>query len=134
MRCSLARQREPGTSCREPAEPLPAGDTHQTSGRAALILSFSFVSLQSLSFTARRGRCQPRPGGSMRSAPPFLSTALLLALVLGSELTPRAEAAERGPHHVIVEPAKSVPMRDGVKLIADVYRPAAEGRFPVLLQ
>jgi uncharacterized protein len=70
----------------------------------------------------------------MRGAPRFLRSAVVLALVLGLQLTPRAEAAERGPHHVIVEPAKSVPMRDGVKLIADIYRPAAEGRFPVLLQ
>src|SRR4051794_32861072 len=28
----------------------------------------------------------------------------------------------------------AVPMRDGVVLRADVWRPAAEGRFPVLLQ
>jgi putative CocE/NonD family hydrolase len=27
----------------------------------------------------------------------------------------------------------AVPMRDGVTLLADIYRPAAEGRFPVLV-
>src|SRR5689334_6808514 len=27
----------------------------------------------------------------------------------------------------------AIPMRDGVKLYADLYRPAREGRFPVLI-
>ncbi len=35
---------------------------------------------------------------------------------------------------VIVEKNIPVPMRDGVQLRADVYRPQAAGRYPVLLQ
>jgi len=35
---------------------------------------------------------------------------------------------------VRLEPDVKVPMRDGVKLSADIYRPQADGRFPVLLQ
>ena len=35
---------------------------------------------------------------------------------------------------VLVEKNVAVPMRDGVVLRADVYRPQAPGRHPVLLQ
>ncbi len=35
--------------------------------------------------------------------------------------------------NILIEKNVMVPMRDGVKLAADVYRPAEEGRFPVLL-
>ena len=35
---------------------------------------------------------------------------------------------------VLVERAVPVPMRDGVVLFADIYRPAVPGRFPVLLE
>ena len=59
-----------------------------------------------------------------------LKAAFLVALTVS--------AAEAGPplgeHRVTVESAVRVPMRDGVALVADVYRPAGEGRFPVLLE
>src|SRR6187397_1756938 len=45
-----------------------------------------------------------------------------------------ARAADIGPLAVVVETAVKVPMRDGVTLSADVYRPATEGKYPVLLQ
>jgi hypothetical protein len=48
--------------------------------------------------------------------------------------SPAATAPPAGPFRVKVESGLRVPMRDGVKLIADVYRPVDEGRFPVLLQ
>ena len=35
---------------------------------------------------------------------------------------------------VIIEKNVAAPMRDGTQLRADVYRPAAEGRYPVLIQ
>jgi hypothetical protein len=35
---------------------------------------------------------------------------------------------------VTVEKNVAVPLRDGITLRADVYRPAAPGRYPVLLQ
>jgi len=38
------------------------------------------------------------------------------------------------PYEVTVERAQPAKMRDGVTLRADIYRPKAEGRFPVLLQ
>jgi putative CocE/NonD family hydrolase len=37
-------------------------------------------------------------------------------------------------YDVIVEADVMVPMRDGVKLATDLYRPAAAGRFPVILE
>jgi putative CocE/NonD family hydrolase len=57
------------------------------------------------------------------------------AAILGSlVLAPPLPGAEPGPHPVAVETGVKVPMRDGVVLIADVYRPRVEGRFPVLLE
>jgi putative CocE/NonD family hydrolase len=56
---------------------------------------------------------------------------MVLAL---AALAASARAAEPGPLPVMVETAVKVPMRDGVTLIADVYRPRGEGRFPVLLE
>ena len=38
------------------------------------------------------------------------------------------------PYEVIVERNVQAKMRDGVILRADIYRPKAEGKFPVLLQ
>ncbi len=35
---------------------------------------------------------------------------------------------------VQVEPGVHVKLRDGIQLVADIYRPIADGRFPVLLQ
>ncbi|MBI1982830.1 MAG: CocE/NonD family hydrolase, partial [Acidobacteria bacterium] len=43
-----------------------------------------------------------------------------------------ALAAER--YAITIERSVAVKMRDGVVLRADVYRPSAEGKFPVLLQ
>lgn len=47
-------------------------------------------------------------------------------------LAPLAHAA--GPHAVVVERNTAVTLRDGVTLRADIYRPDAAGKFPVLLQ
>ena len=38
------------------------------------------------------------------------------------------------PYRVDIQNAVPVKMQDGVTLVADVYRPETEGRFPVLLQ
>jgi uncharacterized protein len=56
------------------------------------------------------------------------ASVVLLALV------PASRAAEPGPLPVAIETGVKVRMRDGVTLAADVYRPRAEGRFPVLLE
>jgi len=45
-----------------------------------------------------------------------------------------ARAATPGPHAVQAEAGVKVRMRDGIFLAADVYRPRAEGRYPVLLE
>ena len=45
-----------------------------------------------------------------------------------------AAAAVAGTHPVTAEHGVRARMRDGVQLVADVYRPDAEGRFPTLLQ
>src|SRR5438034_3065734 len=45
-----------------------------------------------------------------------------------------APARAAGPYEIIVEHDVAAKMRDGVTLRADIYRPKAEGKFPVLLQ
>jgi len=42
-------------------------------------------------------------------------------------------AGDPGPHSVAKETGVRAAMRDGVELVADVYRPEADGTFPVLL-
>jgi hypothetical protein len=75
------------------------------------------------------------------------STAIAaLVLALGvRESSPQKLAGERVVSHyeeeklskptykVKMEHNVPIPMRDGVKLSADIYRPAAEGKFPVIL-
>lgn len=52
----------------------------------------------------------------------------------GPDWAKQGEAALSQPRYkVIVEKNVPVPMRDGVTLAADVYRPDAPGRFPVLI-
>ena len=45
-----------------------------------------------------------------------------------------AAAVPMGDYRVAVEAGVRVSMRDGVGLVADVYRPDAPGKFPVLLE
>lgn len=62
---------------------------------------------------------------------------LILGLVGVIHAGPRSVAgqnSEPGPFRVRVEHDLRVPMRDGVTLSADVYRPDAPGRFPVILE
>ena len=63
-----------------------------------------------------------------RSAGGFFAAAVLVSS------PPLALAVETGPFRVAVESAVKVPMKDGVDLAADVYRPLGDGPFPVLLQ
>ena len=46
---------------------------------------------------------------------------------------PSARQAPRGQTSPVIENNVLVPMRDGVQLAADIYRPAATGKFPVML-
>jgi putative CocE/NonD family hydrolase len=45
-----------------------------------------------------------------------------------------ALSASGQPYRVAIHHGVSVLMRDGVKLVADIYQPETEGKFPVLLQ
>jgi putative CocE/NonD family hydrolase len=56
-----------------------------------------------------------------------LFTGSILSLVF-------ALCASGQPYRVAIHHGVSVPMRDGVKLVADIYQPETEGKFPVLLQ
>src|SRR3974390_1520071 len=58
-----------------------------------------------------------------------VSYAVVLIVVFTSSLLYAAD-----PYAVTVERNVAAKMRDGVTLRADVYRPSAEGKFPVLLQ
>src|SRR5689334_599576 len=62
--------------------------------------------------------------------PSFLAVAAALICLLAPART--SFAAE--PAGIVLESNVAVRMRDGVTLRADVYRPAAAGRFPVLLE
>src|SRR5688572_6598662 len=58
-------------------------------------------------------------------------TIRLAVLVLAA--APPARALPPGPLPVVVQSGLKMVMRDGVTLIADVYRPEGDGRHPVLL-
>src|ERR1700681_4346443 len=63
----------------------------------------------------------------------FAPVAALLALgFLGVGFD--ADALPLGPHQVVVQNNVVTKMRDGVLLVADIYRPRTEGKFPILLE
>src|SRR6059058_5334252 len=65
----------------------------------------------------------------------FAARGVLAAFIFGaalSELTPLSPA-DTDKYEVTVERNVAAKMRDGVTLRADIYRPKADGRFPVLL-
>src|SRR4051812_31268268 len=55
-------------------------------------------------------------------------------LVLSALWVSAAVSAWAQPYKVVIEHGVRVKMRDGVHLVADIYRPRAEGRFPVLIE
>jgi len=57
-----------------------------------------------------------------------------MRLLLTSLLSFIAIPAFCQPYRVAIQNGVPVQMRDGVKLIADIYKPEAEGKFPVLLE
>jgi hypothetical protein len=59
-------------------------------------------------------------------------TSCLLALTL--VLLPAAAALGQSAADIVVERNAAMKTRDGVTLMADIYRPAGDGQFPVLLQ
>ena len=61
----------------------------------------------------------------MLSGPRIIATLAVLCLPL--------VAADRGPYEVTIKRGVKAEMRDGVTLVADIYRPDADGKFPVML-
>ena len=59
----------------------------------------------------------------------FLALSVFVSVMCATLFVDRP-AMQSGP---VIETNVLVPMRDGVRLAADVYRPSASGRFPVLL-
>src|SRR6266545_3220673 len=61
----------------------------------------------------------------------FLSTCA--AIVLGGQ-TPITADQSQTLYQVVIENGVRTKMRDGVSLVADIYRPKSGGKFPVLLE
>lgn len=69
----------------------------------------------------------------------FLRTFLMLAFVISTctavvLLPPTSVAAAETKYKVTIQHGVRAKMRDGVWLVADIYRPESEGKFPVLLE
>lgn len=60
---------------------------------------------------------------------PFLAGLVLLSTGASLEI----KALPQGPLQVSIQNGVRVKMRDGVQLVADIYRPRTDGKFPVLL-
>jgi putative CocE/NonD family hydrolase len=60
---------------------------------------------------------------------------VLVPLLLASPLQAKPEAGEYSKEQYTVKAARGqkVPMRDGVRLSADIYRPDADGKFPAIV-
>ncbi|GAC1702678.1 MAG: CocE/NonD family hydrolase [Candidatus Acidiferrum sp.] len=69
--------------------------------------------------------------GSATRSSAVCCAAAIMFLLFTSQL---AHAADAPNYQVTVERGVAAKMRDGVSLRADIYRPTAEGKFPVLLQ
>src|SRR5438477_6805623 len=62
--------------------------------------------------------------------------ALIVTIAAAFSFMPSATAQSAAPateYAVTVETGVRVKMRDGVTLVADIYRPKVQGKFPVLL-
>ena len=58
---------------------------------------------------------------------------LRLCLSLPFFLLSLSLLAQEARQPFVFEPDVSMPMRDGVRLAANIFRPKGEGRFPVIL-
>src|SRR5258707_11532556 len=59
----------------------------------------------------------------------FFSALLLFSLGANEDI----KALPPGPYQVVIQNGVRAKMRDGVQLVADIYRPRTDGKFPVLL-
>ena len=74
-----------------------------------------------------------RSRNSMRKILLLVVFVFTLASVSGGQTSTPARQSEN-LYQVAIENGVRVKMRDGVSLVADVYRPKVEGKFPVLLE
>jgi uncharacterized protein len=72
--------------------------------------------------------------GFPQSAAATLSSLVVLLIACRVPAARAAQAAAPANYQVMFEADVPAKMRDGVTLRADIYRPKAEGRFPVLLE
>ena len=63
----------------------------------------------------------------------FTILAFLPLLLFATIAFPQSAAPAPDSYQVIVQTGARAKMRDGVSLVADIYRPKAEGKFPVLM-
>ena len=63
----------------------------------------------------------------------FQLTLAIIAVTVAAPCVPSIAAAPKPVYKVLHESRVPVPMRDGVRLAAEVYRPDAPGRFPALM-
>ncbi len=71
-------------------------------------------------------------GTKRRASSKCGAASLVAACIWASMAVPAISAEDR--YEVTIKRAVAAKMRDGVMLRADIYRPKAEGKFPVLLQ
>ena len=64
----------------------------------------------------------------------YAAAALLALIIQSRDVAAQAAAPAMAKYEVVVEHNVAAKMRDGVTLKADVYRPKADGKFPVLLE
>ena len=64
----------------------------------------------------------------------FLVVTVLLSIQFDSTASTTQTAPSQPRYEVTVEKGVRTKMRDGVVLVADIFRPKAEGKFPVLLE
>src|SRR5215472_10902156 len=67
------------------------------------------------------------------SKSPLLAAAVALGIGFWETLSPQAIKPENLQPAITIESNRRVPMRDGIQLAVDIYRPKEEGRFPVIL-
>ena len=67
-----------------------------------------------------------------RNARAALIAVLIFTIAAVSLVAPRASRADE-TYAVIIQRGVAIRMRDGVTLRADIYRPKADGKFPVVL-
>jgi len=63
----------------------------------------------------------------------FKGMILLISFFIFYQASGQKESVSEPPYKVIAETYVKVPMRDGVRLSANIFRPDAPGKFPVLL-